>query len=65
MNNPGKYDKECTMVRERTKAQAVLLVVMHGERGSGFSVQAPKDMIDTIPDVLEFMAQEIRKGSAQ
>lgn len=37
---PGKYDDMCTMVREATGAQAVVVVIVGGSRGDGFSVQA-------------------------
>ena len=37
---PGKYDRYCTEVRVRTGAEAVVLIILNGDRGSGFSVQA-------------------------
>jgi hypothetical protein len=36
---PGKYDAECTMVRERTKARAAVVLVLGGTHGSGFATQ--------------------------
>lgn len=36
---PGKYDDVCSYVREQAKAETVVLIVLKGNRGSGFSVQ--------------------------
>lgn len=36
---PGKYDAEVTELRQRLKANGILLLVVQGERGSGFSAQ--------------------------
>ena len=38
---PGKYDKLATWVRERAKAQGVVVVVIGGDKGHGFSIQLP------------------------
>lgn len=62
---PGKYDDACTIARESTKASGVLLVVIGGEKGSGFSVQAAPETIAAIPDILEKMAAEIRAAAAR
>lgn len=35
---PGKYDPECERVRETTRAAGVIMIVLDGDRGSGFSV---------------------------
>jgi hypothetical protein len=35
---PGKYDDLTTLVRERAKAHAVVVIVVEGTKGSGFSV---------------------------
>jgi hypothetical protein len=37
---PGKYDVLATVAREGASAKAVVLIVLGGTRGSGFSVQA-------------------------
>lgn len=57
----GKYDEECTFMREHTRAEGVVLVVLNGERGTGFSVQGPMHVHAALPDVLEHIAREIRK----
>jgi hypothetical protein len=48
MNNPGKYDDLCT-------------IIIGGDRGPGFSVQGTRSVLALLPDMLEFMAAEIRK----
>lgn len=56
----GKYDDLCTQVREQTKADAVILIIRNGEHGDGFSMQATLPVLLTLPDMLEFLAKEIR-----
>jgi hypothetical protein len=61
----GKYDAECTNVREHTQAAAVALIVVGGDRGHGFSVQAPEELMVVLPDLLERMARDIRDSLKQ
>ncbi len=63
-NNPGKYDEVCTYVRELTQAEGVILIVINGMVGSGFSVQAPKEAIKKIPATLDILSAQIRKDLA-
>ena len=35
----GKYDDEVTALRERYHAEGVILLVIRGDRGEGFSMQ--------------------------
>jgi hypothetical protein len=56
---PGKYDDEATRVRESTGAQAVLVAVIDGVLGTGFSVQAPLHIAQRLPRVLRDIANEI------
>ncbi len=58
MNNPGKYDDLCAIVREAAQAE---VIVVNGNKGSGFSVQGTRMVIVGLPDMLEFIAGEIRK----
>lgn len=60
MNDPGKYDDACTQARISTQGKGVALIVIRGSKGNGFSVQMPKTVLVNLPDILEFMAQEIR-----
>jgi hypothetical protein len=58
---PGKYDAVCTMARERTQARLLVLVVIDGIHGSGFSVQArggPADVRE-LAALLRNMAQQL------
>lgn len=40
MRGPGKYDDLATLVLERADADAAIVIVLGGSKGSGFSVQA-------------------------
>ena len=58
----GKYDDLCTIVREKAKAKGALVIVIGGEKGGGFSCQFDDmAMMEMVPDVLEMVAQQIRK----
>jgi hypothetical protein len=58
---PGKYDELCTAAREEAKAVAVVLIVINGEHGNGFSCQTHDlTLLAKIPDVLESVAAGIR-----
>lgn len=59
MNAPGKYNDECTRVRESLKANAVILIVVAGQEGHGFSVQAPPPVMSILPTMLRVMADQI------
>lgn len=58
---PGKYDVLTTMVREGAKARGVVVIVVEGVQGSGFSIQAEPEVVATLPELLELMAKEIRE----
>lgn len=62
MIGPGKYDYECTLVRECTQAEGVAVLILGGERGNGFSVQGSLRMQLSLPDLLEQMARDIRES---
>jgi hypothetical protein len=55
----GKYDEECTSVRETTGAEGVILIVIDGLKGSGFSMQASLDITLRLPAVLRRVANSI------
>ena len=61
INNPGKYDDACTVARKSTEADSAVLIIVGGKLGSGFSIQATRGVLIGLPDLLEFMAKEIRK----
>jgi hypothetical protein len=56
---PGKYDDVATIARHATNAQVVVLIVLGGREGSGFSVQAPLDISAKLPVLLRQVANEI------
>lgn len=57
---PGKYDPVATMVREGTQARAVVLMVLDGNVGSGFSVQTTElKTLLMLPSLLRDTADQI------
>ncbi len=64
----GKYGDLCTHVRETAKADGAIIIVIRGEHGSGFSVQADVFNVLSLPESLRSIAQEIEdsfeKGQA-
>lgn len=58
MLGPGKYDAICTQVREETGG-SVLLIVLGGIYGSGFSVQATADVVADVGTILRKTADDI------
>jgi hypothetical protein len=61
---PGKYDAECTMVRERTKARAAVVLVLGGTHGSGFATQIAASPADAA-DVARALAMTLRAAAEQ
>lgn len=60
---PGAYDAECTMVREKTNAAGVILIVLGGERGNGFSCQTNLAVMHSLPEILRNMADQIERDT--
>ena len=62
MNGPGKYDEYATVVREHTEADGVILIVIEGNQGSGFSVQSvTPGLNEKLPELLRHLANEIEQ----
>jgi hypothetical protein len=57
---PGKYDDLCTDVRERAGAEGVLLIVLEGKDGNGFSAQISPEALLRFPELLENIAAQMR-----
>jgi hypothetical protein len=58
----GRYDPEATRVRDQTGAAMVLVVVVAGDRGTGFSVQAIDPvLLTTLPTLLRNVADNIER----
>lgn len=61
MIGPGKYDDACTIVREMTGAACAMVVIIHGNKGSGFSVQTSGPIHpNALADLLEDVARQLR-----
>lgn len=60
---PGVYDNETTELRQKMEATAVILVVIDGVRGSGFSMQGPPRFTLALPQILRNMADQIERDS--
>jgi len=58
-SGPGKYDELCTVVRERAKARAAIVIVIDGEHGSGFSLQCSIADRLRLPNLLRHIAAQI------
>jgi hypothetical protein len=58
---PGRYDDLATLVREKSSAQGVLVAVIGGDKGMGFSVQATPETLLVLPELLEQIARQIRR----
>jgi hypothetical protein len=58
---PGKYDGLATMVREQADARGVIVIVIEGDNGSGFSVQGDLSVTLRLPAMLRNMADQIEK----
>jgi hypothetical protein len=56
---PGKYDDLCSLVRERSGGE-VIVIVIDGDKGSGFSFQGDEATLERLPDVLEIVAKQMR-----
>lgn len=65
MEGGGKYGMECDVLRETFSAQAVLLVVVGGIKGSGFSLCGTERGLTAIATTLrasiELIEADLRK----
>jgi hypothetical protein len=57
----GKYDAECEEIRKRLGSQGVLLIVLDGPKGPGFSAQATFEILAGMPELLRITADSIEK----
>ncbi len=66
----GHYDDEAEQILREVRAQAVVLMVLGGKKGSGFSVSglestSQESVISDLPRILRHMADEIQKDIDQ
>ena len=60
MKGPGKYDDICTIVREKTQASSMVVIIFDGNKGHGFSAQSElPDFDDLLPSILRSMADDL------
>lgn len=58
----GKYNDLCLEVLEKSKAGCAIVIVLDGERGNGFSVNAlSPDYIYALPRILEWISRVTRQ----
>jgi hypothetical protein len=58
---PGKYDDLASDVRTKAQARGVLLLVVDGTRGSGFSAQLSLPLTLRLPQILRDIADQIEE----
>jgi hypothetical protein len=56
---PGKYDAEATHVMNSTHASGVIVIVIGGDRGEGFSIQATLEVSLALPKMLRMIADQL------
>jgi hypothetical protein len=62
---PGKYDDLATLVREQAAADGVVVIVIGGAAGPGFSVQASPEVTASLPRLLRTLADGIERDMAR
>lgn len=64
MKGPGRYDDLATRARKDASASAVILVILGGSKGSGFSVQSRTDIAPrAVAMILRDMADRIENDA--
>lgn len=62
LNGPGKYDDLATIIREKAGAETVMVIVINGNKGDGFSVQSTdRRTLPLLPKVLRVTAEEMER----
>jgi hypothetical protein len=59
---PGAYDELATEVRRQAQAVGVLVIVIGGNKGTGFAAQLTAELTLAIPTILRDVAQAIEDG---
>jgi hypothetical protein len=68
MIGPGKYDDACTAARVAANAEVAIVMILNGDKGSGFSVQGDvnaKLTVEQIAGFLEHIAAEMRRDAVR
>ena len=58
---PGVYDDLCTEVRVKAQAEGVILIIIGGNHGNGFSGQMSDELTVKMPHMLRAVASNIEK----
>ena len=56
---PGKYDDLCTYVRSQAHAAGVLVIILGGDKGDGFSAHLEPQIYSQMPAFLRDTADQI------
>jgi pyrroline-5-carboxylate reductase len=62
---PGKYDDICEKIREETNAQGIVVAIIEGNKGTGFSCKVEKNLLRFMPSFLKQMAEGMEKDVDQ
>jgi hypothetical protein len=65
MIGPGKYDDACSAAWTATEAEGVLLIVINGNQGSGFSARASVRVLRDVPKILHSIADQLAADAAK
>lgn len=60
---PGIYDDLCTHVREEAQAQGAVVIVLDGNKGSGFSAQGNAYALAQLPGVLKIILRQMERDA--
>ena len=61
----GKYDAEVTELMDKLRPRSVILVVIDGPKGSGFSAHMTFPDLIRMPEMLEAIAAQLRADRAK
>lgn len=56
---PGKYDEESSRLQEKYQAEGVIVIVVGGSKGEGFSVTGTVEFAMVMPQMLRYMAEQL------
>ena len=56
ISKPGKYDEACEKAAEEVDAEGLLLIVINGNKGHGFSCSLTLKLIPAVPKILRAVA---------
>lgn len=59
MTGGGKYEREVKELRKKIHAAGVIVAVCRGDRGHGFEIQMPAELVHLVPKVLREMANTV------